>query len=75
MTIQTLSRPEGWLKKNAQALLDLLWGAALVMTFAFAAILALTVAVSLVADAHLIKIPDRICYPDSPTGGGSQICN
>ena len=75
MTIQVLSRPEGWFKKNASVLLDLLWGATLVMTFAFAAILALALAVSLAADANLIKIPDRVCYSASPTGGGKVICN
>jgi hypothetical protein len=75
MTINVLPTPEGWFKKNATALLDLLWVATLVTTFAFAAILALTLAVSLAADAHLIKIPDRLCYSESPTGGGPLICN
>jgi hypothetical protein len=75
MTIQVLSMPEGWFKKHAGTLLDLLWGATLVMTFAFAAILALALAVSLAADANLIKIPDRVCYSASPTGGGKVICN
>jgi hypothetical protein len=46
-----------------------------VMTFVFAAILALALAVSLAADANLIKIPDRLCYSESPTGGGKLICN
>ncbi|HTO78930.1 MAG TPA: hypothetical protein VMJ31_04050 [Methylocystis sp.] len=75
MATHVLSTPEGWFRRNAEALLDLLWGATLVMTFVFAAILALALAVSLAADANLIKIPDRICYPDSPTAGGRQICN
>jgi len=42
MTIHDFSRPEGWVRKPAGALLDLLWGATLVTTFAFAAVLALT---------------------------------
>jgi len=75
MTMHVLSRPEGWFKKNAGALLELLWGATLVMTFAFAAILALALAVGLAADANLIKIPDRVCYSASPSGGGKLICN
>ena len=75
MTIHVLGTPEGWLKRNAEALLDLLWGATLVTTFAFAAILALAVAVSLLADAHLIKIPDRVCYSTSPADGGKLICD
>ena len=73
MTMQVSSRPEGWFRKPAEALLDLLWGATLVATFAFAAILALTLAISLAADANLIRIPDRICSPDSPSGNGPQI--
>jgi hypothetical protein len=55
-------------------LLELLWGATLVMTFAFGALLLLTVTVSLVATAHLIGIPDRICNPDTPRSGVTQIC-
>ena len=55
-------------------LVDLLWGATLAMTFAFGALLVLTVTVSLVADAHLIRIPDRICNPDTPRSGVTQIC-
>ena len=74
MTMQALWRPEGWFKQNARAFLDLLWNATLVMTFAFAAILALTVVVSLAAGVNLIKIPERICTPDSPTTGVRQIC-
>ena len=74
MTIQDLSRPEGWFSKSAGALLELLWSATLVMSFAFAAILALSLAVSLVADANLIKIPDRVCYPDFSSPGAKQIC-
>ena len=75
MATHVLSTPEGWFRKNAEALLELLWGATLVMTFVFAAILALALAVSLAADANLIKIPDRLCYSASPTGGGKLICN
>jgi hypothetical protein len=75
MTIQALSRPEGWFKQNAKTLLDLLWNATLVMTFAFAAFLALAVAVGLAVETNLIKIPDRICIPDSPASGVKQICN
>jgi len=75
MTINVFSRPEGWFTKPAEALLDLLWGATLVATFVFAAILALALAVSLAADANLIKIPDRVCYSASPTDQGKLICN
>ena len=75
MSMQVLSGPEGRYKKHAETLLDLLWGATLVMTFAFAAILALALAVSLAADAHLIKIPDRVCSSAAPSGGGKLICS
>ncbi len=75
MTIEALSRPEGWVKQNASALLDLLWNATLVMSFVFAAALILALAVGLAAEANLIKIPERICTPDSPTTGARQICN
>ena len=75
MSIQALSKPEGWFRQNAKALLDLLWKAILVMTFAFAMILALAVAVDLAVKANLIKIPDRVCVPDSSTTGAKQICS
>jgi len=55
-------------------LVDLLWGAPLAMTFAFGALLVLTVTVSLAAEAHLVRIPDRICIPDTPRAGVTQIC-
>jgi hypothetical protein len=75
MTIHDFSRPEDWIRKPAERLLDLLWGTTLVTTFAFAAILALAVAVSLAADVHLIKIPDRVCYLASPPSGEELICS
>jgi hypothetical protein len=75
MSFHVLARPEGRLSKNAKGLLDLLWGATLALSFAFAVSLALTLAVSLAAHADLIKIPDRICSPDMPTGSGPQICS
>ncbi|ARN81747.1 hypothetical protein [Methylocystis bryophila] len=75
MTTQVLSRSEDWFKKHAWALVELLWGATLVATFVFAAILALTLVIGLAADVNLIKIPARICSPDSPAGQGSRICN
>ncbi len=75
MSFHVLTRPDSYLSKPAKGLLDLLWHAILALTFAFACILVLTVAVSLAARADLIKIPDRICSPDSPTGSGPQICS
>jgi len=55
-------------------LVDLLWGATLVMTFAFGTLLVLVVTVSLAANVHLIRIPDRTCNPDTPQSGVTQIC-
>ena len=59
----------------SRAVLDVLWSATLVMTFVFGALLILTVTVSLAANVHLVKIPDRICNPDSPRSGVTQICS
>lgn len=75
MTTHDFSRPRDWIWRPAERLLDLLWGATLVTTFAFAAILALAVAVSLAADVHLIKIPDRVCYSASAPSGEKLICS
>jgi len=75
MTIHDFSRREDWIRIPAERLLDLLWGATLVTTFVFAAILALAVAVSLAADVHLIKIPDRVCYSASQPSGEKLICS
>jgi uncharacterized BrkB/YihY/UPF0761 family membrane protein len=58
----------------SKKLLDLIWGVTLAMTFAFTALLILSLAVSFAANAHLIKIPDRICNPDSARSGVTQIC-
>jgi len=75
MSFHVLAGPEGRLSKNAKGLLDFLWGATLALSFVFAVSLVLTVAVSLAAQADLIKIPDRMCTPESPTGSGPLICS
>ncbi len=58
----------------SKKLLDLLWGGTLAMSLVFTAVILLSFAVSLAANAHLIKIPDRICYPDTAMSGVTQIC-
>jgi hypothetical protein len=55
MTFQVPPAHEGRLWKQATRLIDLLWEASLVITFAFAAILTLVLAIGLAVQARAVQ--------------------